>query len=170
MDTNRDSQRLLKIKRHADFFNVNFEFDKVVLLDPMDKDKSTRQVHRDANAVMESAPSHSSLLKAAEKDLRAQGLLDFAHVLSELTKSPVALAKKLRAFIDHDMDKPPPKPVSSEDALRLVFTVPLSVEGYRVITNAFFLLSYLQESIGFGIDNQIHDNSSVTVRTRNWST
>ena len=111
----------------------------------MDVDKCDRQVERDANQLIDSAPSHDSLLKAAEKDLRARGLNDFAHILSELTKSPVDLAKKIRHFIDVEVDKPPPKRIQDEDALRLVFSASLSVEAYRVnMPSNHFLI--LQES------------------------
>ena len=132
METNNDKNRLLTVKRHREFFSVVFDFSLVHIVDPMDVDKCDRQVERDANQVIDSAPSHDSLLKAAEKDLRARGLYDFAHVLSELTKSPVELAKKVRHFIDVEVDKPPPKRIQDEDALRLVFSASLSVEANRI--------------------------------------
>ena len=147
MKTNNDATRLLNGKKHAKFFSECFDFSLVTVFDPMNVDKCERQVERDANHVIDSAPSHQSLLKAAEKDLRACGLLDFAHVLSELSKSPVALAKKVRHFIDVEVDKPPPKKIESEDALRLVFSASLSVEAYRVII--LINLSLLQESVEF---------------------
>ena len=107
----------------------------------MDVGKSRAQVHRDADQVLDSSPSQESLLKAAEKHLRACGLLDFAHCLSALAKSPVDLAKKVRQFIDVDVEKPPPKRVEDEDALRLVFNASLSVEAYRVnIFNHYLFL------------------------------
>ena len=141
MDTNSDAKRLLKVERHRDFFSVCFDFSLVTIIDPMDVGKSRAQVHRDADQVLDSSPSQESLLKAAEKHLRACGLLDFAHCLSALAKSPVDLAKKVRQFIDVDVEKPPPKRVEDEDALRLVFNASLSVEAYRVnIFNHYLFL------------------------------
>ena len=99
----------------------------------MDVSKSDRQTRRDACNVKDLAPTHDSLLLAAEKDLRDRGFLDFAHILSELAKSPVELAKKVRRFIDVDLEKPPPKKIESEDALRVLFSASLSVEAYGVI-------------------------------------
>ena len=148
LDTNQDASRLLKVQRHRQFFNEYFDFSLVTIVDPMDVEKSRSQVQKDADKVIASSPSHESLLKAAEKQLRACGLLDFAHCLSALAKSPVDLAKKVRTFIDENVDKPPPKRVESEDALRLVFSASLSVESYRVIM--FFNTSFiLQESVEF---------------------
>ena len=143
LDTNQDASRLLKVQRHRQFFNVCFDFSLVTIVDPMDVEKSRSQVQKDADKVIASSPSHESLLKAAEKQLRACGLLDFAHVLSELSKSPVNLAKKVRHFIDVEVDKPPPKKIESEDALRLVFSASLSVEAYRVnmLSNPFFIFT-----------------------------
>ena len=119
--------------------------------------KSDRQVERDANQVIDSAPSHHSLLKAAEKDMRACGLHDFAHILSELSKSPINLAKKVRHFIDHEVDKPPPKKVQPEDALRLVFSASLSVEAYRVImlSNTSFIFTGVRRDLALIFKHQI---------------
>ena len=143
LDTNQDASRLLKVQRHRQFFNVCFDFSLVTIVDPMDVEKSRSQVQKDADKVIAFSPTQESLLKAAEKQLRACGLLDFAHCLSALAKSPVDLAKKVRRFIDEDIDKPAPKSVEPEDALRLVFSASLSVEAYRVnmLSNPFFIFT-----------------------------
>ena len=130
----QDQRWMLGHKAHRNFFDVVFDFSMVDLQDPMDVDRSESQAHKDANKLIEQAPSHQAVLKAAEKDLRRQGFNDAAHILSLLGQDPVAMGKKLRDFVD-GKGQPKSKPISAIDTYRMYLKSNLTVEGFRVIIN-----------------------------------
>ena len=129
---NGDQHKLFTYKKHAGFFENDFYFDQVNPVDPKAVTKSRAQNYRDASEVLNSAPSHDSLLLAAEEDLRGRNLIDAAYVLSKLRQDPVDMAKKLRDVID-GRDKPETKAVAPMDALRLILrNRGISVDTYKV--------------------------------------
>ena len=86
--------------KYVVFLSNTFDFSLVDIDDPMDLDKSTSQTRKDAAAIVDQAPSHQSIVLAAQKDFRARGFNDAAHVLSLLADDPVAMGKKIRDFLE----------------------------------------------------------------------
>ena len=62
----KDQRWMLGHKNHRDFFSVVFDFSLVDLQDPMDVERSVSQAHKDANNLIDQAPSHQAVLMAAE--------------------------------------------------------------------------------------------------------
>ena len=134
---------MLGHKKHRDFFDVAFDFSAVDLHDSMEVDRSKSQTRKDADNLIQQAPSHQAVLMAAEKDLRRQGFNDAAHVLALLGQDPVAIGKKLRDFIE-GKDRVKSKPISAIDTYRMYLKSNLTVEGFRVIINSLTILKSIE--------------------------